>query len=59
MTIDLALFIVISIVTFTTALVIGYLSGWDDGAKRGFDIGWRESQILTLRELAKSRKDPT
>lgn len=27
--------------TFTAGVVAGYVTGWDHGVSRGFDVGWK------------------
>lgn len=44
-----------AILVFTGGLVVGYVTGWGDGAARGFSVGWTAAHTEVRRVIARLR----
>lgn len=46
-----------AILVFVTGLVVGYITGWEQGVQRGFGVGWREAMTEVRRIMARTKKE--
>jgi hypothetical protein len=45
----------VAIFVLVGGLVTGYWVGWNDGAKRGFTVGWHEAMTEVRRIVARTK----